>query len=207
VREAGLSDRIEVLLQDYRALEGEYDKLVSIEMIEAVGHENLGEFMRVCGQRLRDDGCAVIQAITIADRDYEADRRSVDFIKRYIFPGGQLVSVAAVSEAAARESSLRMTHMEDFGPHYAETLRRWRETMYRNLEKIRALGLPERFLRMWEYYFCYCEAGFDERNIGVAQIVFEQPSTRRLSVLGSFSDRMADLQRAPRLVAGATTHH
>jgi cyclopropane-fatty-acyl-phospholipid synthase len=207
VREAGLSDRIEVLLQDYRALEGRYDKLVSIEMIEAVGHENLGEFMRICGQRLREDGCAVIQAITIADRDYEADRRSVDFIKRYIFPGGQLVSLSAVNDAVARESTLRMTHLEDFGPHYAETLRRWRETMYCNLEKIRALGLPERFLRMWEYYFCYCEAGFDERTISVAQIVFEQPSTRRRSVLGSFSEGMLPEQRAPRRIAGATAHH
>ncbi len=178
VREAGLSDRIELLLQDYRDLEGRYDKLVSIEMVEAVGHEHLDAFQRVCSERLTPQGAMLLQAITVHDRDLDAHLRSVDFIKRYIFPGGELVSIGALGAAAARASDLRMTQLEDLTPHYAETLRRWRERMQQNLPRMRALGLDERFLRMWEYYLCYCEGGFEERQIGLVQVVFEKPGAR-----------------------------
>jgi cyclopropane-fatty-acyl-phospholipid synthase len=187
VAEAGLSDRVEVLFEDYRDLRGHYDKLVSIEMIEAVGHEHLEQFFRVCEQRLCPDGAMLLQVITVPDRDYEAHKQSVDFIKRYIFPGGHLVSVGAASAAAARASQLRLTHLEDIGPHYAETLRRWRRSMFDNESRIRALGLSESFLRMWEYYLCYCEGGFEERQISVVQALFEQPGARRGSVLGHLS--------------------
>jgi cyclopropane-fatty-acyl-phospholipid synthase len=184
VAEAGLEGRVEVLLEDYRDLRGRYDKLVSIEMIEAVGHENLGRFFRVCSERLRSDGAMLLQAITIPDRDFEEHTRSVDFIKRYIFPGGELVSLGAVQAAAAGAGDLRLTHLEDFTPHYAETLRRWRQRMFANLPRMRALGLSDRFLRMWEFYLCYCEGGFEERQIGVVQALFEKPGARRAPLLG-----------------------
>ncbi len=184
IAEAGLEDRVEVLLEDYRDLSGSYDKLVSVEMIEAVGHEQLESFFRVCGERLEPDGVMVLQAITVPDRDLEEHVRSVDFIKRYIFPGGELVSVGAVNDAASHASSLRMTHLEDLTPHYAETLRRWRRRMFENLPGMRRLGLDDRFLRMWEFYLCYCEGGFEERSIGLVQAVLEKPGARHEPVLG-----------------------
>ena len=185
VDEAGLADRIEVLLEDYRDLSGSYDKLVSIEMIEAVGHEQLDTFFGVCGERLKPDGVMALQAITVPDKDFEAHARSVDFIKRYIFPGGELVSVGSVNAAASRATDLRLTHLEDLTPHYAETLRRWRTRMFQNLPRMRALGLDDRFLRMWEFYLCYCEGGFEERSIGLVQAVLEKSGARRAPVLGS----------------------
>jgi cyclopropane-fatty-acyl-phospholipid synthase len=184
VEEAGLADRIEVLLEDYRDLSGSYDKLVSIEMIEAVGHKQLETFFDVCGERLKPDGVMALQAITVPDKDFEAHVRSIDFIKRYIFPGGELVSVGAMNDAASRASGLRLTHLEDLTPHYAETLRRWRSRMFENLPRMRDLGLDDRFLRMWEFYLCYCEGGFEERSIGLVQAVLEKPGARRASVLG-----------------------
>jgi cyclopropane-fatty-acyl-phospholipid synthase len=175
VREAGLSDRVDVLLRDYRDLAGRFDRLVSIEMIEAVGHAQLDTFLRVCGERLAPGGSLLLQAITVPDQDFAAHVRSVDFIKRYVFPGGELVSIGAVGDAARRASDLRLVHLEDLTPHYAETLRRWRRRMVENLPRMRALGLEERFLRMWEFYLAYCEAGFEERCTGLVQMVYAQP--------------------------------
>ena len=185
VADAGLTDRIEVCLRDYRDLTGTYDKLVSIEMIEAVGADYLEEFFGVCDERLSDDGVMALQAITIPDRHFDAHCKTVDFIKRYIFPGGNLVSTGAIGHAAAESGELRVTHLEDLGPHYAETLRRWREDFTQNLSQIAALGFDTRFQRMWEFYLCYCEGGFDERQIGLAQVVLEKSATRRPSLLGA----------------------
>ena len=185
VQEAGLSSRVEVCRRDYRDLTGTYDKLVSIEMIEAVGAEYLEEFFAVCDQRLAADGVMALQAITIPDRDFEAHCNSVDFIKRYIFPGGNLVSIGAMGQAAAAAGELRVTHLEDLAPHYAETLRRWRDRFSENLEKVAALGFDEKFQRMWEFYLCYCEGGFDERQIGLVQVVLEKSGTRRPALLGA----------------------
>ncbi len=187
IAEAGLSDRVEILFEDYRDLTGHYDKLVSLEMIEAVGSDHLDSFFGVCSDRLTPEGVMLLQAITVPDRDYAAHTRTVDFIKRYIFPGGDLVSVLAMNEAAARSSDLRMTHLEDLSPHYAETLRRWRDKLFANLREMRRLGLDDHFLRMWEFYLCYCEGGFEEREIGVVQAVFEKPAVRRQTPLGSFT--------------------
>jgi cyclopropane-fatty-acyl-phospholipid synthase len=175
VQAAGLSDRIDVLLCDYRDLTGSFDRLVSIEMIEAVGHARLDAFVRVCGERLARGGVLALQAITIPDQHFAAHTRSVDFIKRYIFPGGELVSMAAVNDAVRRVSDLRLVHLEDLTEHYAETLRRWRQRMRENLPRMRELGLHERFLRMWEFYLCYCEAGFEERSTGLVQMVYAKP--------------------------------
>jgi cyclopropane-fatty-acyl-phospholipid synthase len=184
VASAGLGDLVEVRFEDYRDLGGRFDHLVSIEMIEAVGHRNYDAYFRACSERLQPDGAMLLQAITVRDRDFEASTRSVDFIKRYVFPGGQCASVGAVCDSVARVTDLRLTHLEDFSAHYAETLRRWRERMLENLDAMRALGLSERFLRMWEFYLCYCEGAFREREIGVVQMLLEKPDSRRAPVLG-----------------------
>ena len=182
VREAGLADRVTVLIADYRELDaavhGRFDKLVSIEMIEAVGHERQPEYFRKCAEMLRPDGAMLLQAITIDDRRYDRARRSVDFIQRYIFPGSCLTSVANMSAVLARATDLRIAHHEDIGPHYATTLAHWRERFRARAAEIRALGFPEAFMRMWEYYFCYCEAGFRERAIGDVQLLLVKPECR-----------------------------
>jgi cyclopropane-fatty-acyl-phospholipid synthase len=178
VRAAALQDRITIIKRDYRDLRGRYDKLVSIEMIEAVGHQYFDTFFGKCSALLKDDGRMLLQAITIADQRYESACKSVDFIKRYIFPGCCIPSVAALTGAAARASDLRLVRLDDIGPHYATTLRMWRENLMRNLEAVRALGYPDEFIRMWEFYFCYCEAGFAERALGDVQALFVKPGAR-----------------------------
>jgi cyclopropane-fatty-acyl-phospholipid synthase len=175
---AGLGERVTLLLEDYRDLSGRYDKLVSIEMIEAVGHEYLETFFAKCSALLKDEGMMLLQAITIADQRYEAARKSVDFIRRYIFPGSCIPSVASLSRAVARASDMRLFHLEDIGPHYATTLRLWRKNLFGNLERVRALGLSEEFIRMWEFYLCYCEAGFAERALGDVQALYVKPCAR-----------------------------
>ncbi len=187
VREAGLEDRIRVLFKDYRDLEGRFDKLVSIEMIEAVGHHYLETFFRACSDRLEDDGMMMLQAITITDRVYERHKHSVDFIKRYIFPGSCIPSIAAMTRAAARATDLKLDHLEDITPSYARTLRAWRRRFFENLEPVRALGFSDAFVRMWEYYLCYCEAGFEERYLGDVQMRFFKPMARPEPVLPPLS--------------------
>jgi len=185
VQQAGLSDRVIVLCEDYRQLTGQYDKLVSIEMVEAVGHEYFDTYFGKCSTLLKPDGLMLLQAITIADQRYAAARRSVDFIQRYIFPGGCLPSVAVISDTVARNTDMRIVHLEDIGPHYATTLKHWRERFMNRLDEVRALGYPEEFIRMWEYYLCYCEGGFRERAIGTAQVLLGKPLNRRKALLPS----------------------
>ena len=188
VRREGLEQHVQIRLQDYRDIQGQFDKIVSIEMIEAVGQEFYPEYFRTCSRLLRPDGLFAIQAITIPDQMYEFARRNVDFIKRYIFPGGGLPSVTVVSECLRRHTNLNMVYLEDFGKHYAETLRRWHETFLAKEDRIRALGFDDQFIRMWRYYLAYCEAGFDERLTGVSQIVMAGPQYRQsLSVTDSAS--------------------
>jgi len=171
VHAAGLNGRITVLLEDYRDLKGTFDKLVSIEMIEAIGHQYFNEFFRQCASRLVQDGRMLLQSITIADRHYARARDEVDFIKRYIFPGCCIPAVSALAQAMAESSDLRIVHLEDIGPHYATTLARWRENFITNLRNARARGYPDSFNRMWEFYLCYCEAGFAERALGDVQLL------------------------------------
>ncbi len=179
VAAAGLADKVTVLLEDYRDLRGRYDKLVSIEMIEAVGHAFYDTFFQRCSSLLAADGLFALQAITIADQRYEQARRSVDFIQRHIFPGSCIPSVAALSASVARASDLRLFHLEDIGPHYATTLQHWRRRLRAQWPALRAGGCPEQFLRLWEFYFCYCEGGFAERALGDAQMLFVKPRCRR----------------------------
>jgi cyclopropane-fatty-acyl-phospholipid synthase len=178
-RKAGLEDQISLLKKDYRDIRGEFDRLVSIEMIEAVGHHFYAAFFQTCSRLLKDEGLMALQAITIGDQIFDRHKRSVDFIKRYIFPGSCIPSITAISDAIARATDLRLTHLEDITPHYARTLREWRRRFFANVDKVREMGYPETFIRMWEYYLCYCEGGFAERYIGDAQMLFAKPLFRR----------------------------
>lgn len=176
---SGAADRINLLLSDYRDLDGRFDKLASIEMIEAVGHQYLDTYFKRCSELLKPDGTFVLQAIVMPDRGYQQYLRSVDFIQRYVFPGGCLPSVGAMVKSVARSTDFRLVHVEDFAPHYAETLRRWRSAFLAQRENVRALGYDERFFRLWNYYLCYCEAAFEERSVGVVQIQLDKPGCRR----------------------------
>jgi len=179
VARAGLSDRVTLLLEDYRDLEGQYDKIVSIEMIEAIGHEFLDVYFGRCTELLRPDGMMLLQAITIADQRYDAALKSVDFIQRYIFPGGFLPSVNAMLRSVTRSTDMRIYHLEDIGAHYAMTLNQWRDRFSSSLQRVREQGFSEEFIRMWQYYFCYCEGAFVERAIGNVQILLTKPACRR----------------------------
>ncbi|MBC7545121.1 MAG: class I SAM-dependent methyltransferase [Candidatus Sericytochromatia bacterium] len=183
IAEAGLTDRITVLLADYRDLTGRYDKVVSVEMIEAIGAEYYETFFRTCATLMRPEGLLLIQAITFPDQVFERARLEVDFIKRYIFPGCCIPSVKAMNDAVCSSSDMRMVNAEDITPHYALTLRHWRRRFFDNLPAIRALGYSESFIRMWEYYFCWCEAGFTERYIGDVQLLYARPMSRHVPFL------------------------
>ena len=184
IARAGLQDRITLLQSDYRDLDGQYDKLVSIEMIEAVGHEYHDTYFRKCCELLKRDGLMLLQAITIADQHYERAKKTVDFIKRYIFPGGCLTSVTAMSSTLTRVTDMRIVDLDDIGPHYATTLRHWRERFFDNIDRVRGMGFSEEFIRMWQYYLCYCEGGFLERAIGNVQMLMMRPDARPESPVG-----------------------
>ena len=182
----GLQDQITLLLEDYRDLSGQYDKLVSIEMIEAVGHQFLDNYFKQCAHLLKSDGLMLLQAITIREQRYEQAKSTVDFIQRYIFPGGALPSVQKMLEVVSRETDMNLLHMEDFGLHYARTLRLWHENFRRAHGRLGELGYDDYFLRLWEFYLCYCEGGFLERSIGTAQLLLARPTARTQPLLGRF---------------------
>ncbi|MFL5320173.1 MAG: class I SAM-dependent methyltransferase [Myxococcaceae bacterium] len=170
----GLSDRVHVLGADYRELQGQYDKLVSVEMIEAVGPHGLGPYFRKATSLLKPGGRMALQAITLCERRYEAARRQEDYIKRYIFPGSCLPSLSALARASA-EADLEADGSEDLSAHYPRTLASWRERFMNALPEIEALGLPQVFLRSWEWYLAYCEGGFREGHLGTHQLVYRRP--------------------------------
>jgi cyclopropane-fatty-acyl-phospholipid synthase len=182
VAAAGLRDRVTVLLRDYRDLEGCYDKVVSVEMIEAVGHEYLSDYFRACSERLTSEGMLLLQAITIADQHHERHRTSVDFIKEHIFPGSCIPSITTLVKATTRATDLRLSHLDDLTPHYARTLRVWRQRFLEQSPRVRALGFDEPFIRMWDYYLAYCEGGFAERYLGCVHMLFTKPAARPSSL-------------------------
>ena len=188
VREEKLEHKITLLFEDYRNLQGKYDKLVSIEMIEAVGHRYYDTFFNKCGELLKDNGIMLIQAITIADQRYEQAKNSVDFIQRYIFPGSCIPSNTALLESTTNASDLRLFHLEDIGPHYATTLRLWREEMFRNRDIVKKRGYKEELIRMWDFYLSYCEGGFEERAISDVHMIFAKPWNRHSPILPNVSD-------------------
>ncbi|MFM9384949.1 class I SAM-dependent methyltransferase [Pseudomonas sp. UV AK001] len=182
----GLQDRVTLLLKDYRDLTGQYDKLVSIEMIEAVGHRFLPTYFKQCAHLLKSNGLMLLQAITIRDQRYEQAKRGVDFIQRYIFPGGALPCVQKMLEIVSRDTDMNLLHMEDFGLHYARTLRLWHENFRHAHGRLSELGYDDYFLRLWEFYLCYCEGGFLERTIGTAQLLLAKPAAMPAPLLGRF---------------------
>lgn len=183
IEKEGLTDQVNLLLSDYRDLNGQFDKIASIEMIEAVGWRYYRTFMKKCCDLLASDGLLAMQAITIQDQYYDSARKSVDFIQRYIFPGCCIPSTTALIDAATSASQLKLSHFEDMTPHYARTLATWRERFLARQEDVRALGFGDEFIRMWEFYLCYCEGGFTERHIGSVQMLFAKRDNRRAPIL------------------------
>ncbi len=179
IQAAGLQDRVTLLLQDYRDLRGQFDKLVSIEMIEAVGANYLETYFRCCDRLLAPDGAMLLQAITIQDQLYARALRSVDFIQRHVFPGSFIPSIQALASAVSRATNMKIFHLQDIGPHYARTLALWRQNFFDNIGAVRRLGFPDSFIRLWEFYLCYCEGGFAERQLGDVQILLTKPGCRR----------------------------
>ncbi|MFF7397507.1 class I SAM-dependent methyltransferase [Achromobacter sp. NPDC008082] len=176
IRRAGLQFRVDVLLQDYRDLHGQFDKLVSIEMIEAIGAAYLPTYFAKVGELLKPEGVALIQAITIEDHRYAQALKAVDFIKLHVFPGSFMPSIQAMLNAKTRASDLSLVHLEDFGLSYARTLQAWRQRFVARLDAVRAQGFDERFIRLWEFYLAYCEGGFRERAIGVSHLLLARPA-------------------------------
>lgn len=178
IKKKGLEGKITLLFEDYRKLEGKYDKVVSIEMIEAVGAQFLNEYISKCADLLKEDGALFLQAITINDQIYDRALKEVDFIKKYIFPGSFIPSSFAIQEAAKTASDLRMYDFEDLTPHYTKTLLSWRDRFMANKNAIKKLGFDDVFIKKWDYYFCYCAGGFAERSIGSVHMIFGKPLYR-----------------------------
>jgi cyclopropane-fatty-acyl-phospholipid synthase len=178
VAEAGLTDRVTVLDHDYRDLSGTYDKLVSVEMVEAVDWRDHDRFFSACADLLRPDGVAAMQAIVIADESFERAKHHDDFIRRYVFPGGCLPSITSIA-GSARRAGLRMVDLRDIGHHYPETLRRWRANVQMHEREIAGLGFDAAFRRLWDLYLTYCEAAFLERHVSDVQVVLAKPAWRR----------------------------
>lgn len=179
-KKEGLSDRIEIRLQDYRELKGKFDKIISIEMLEAVGHKYMPEYFKICNSLLKENGALALQVITCPDNRYNTLRKSVDFIQKHIFPGSLLPSVARINECINKTSDMYLFDIKDIGIDYAKTLRLWLEAFNQKNLQIKALGMDETFLRKWSYYFQYCEAAFRMRNISVVQLVYTRPNNRNL---------------------------
>lgn len=183
IKDEGLENQIDIQLCDYRTIEGQFDKIVSIEMIEAVGHEYLGTFFANCDRLLKPNGIMALQAITIPDQRYDSYRKNSDWIQQYIFPGAVVPSLTALSNAATKHSNLFVDRIENIGVHYAKTLNIWRKNLYRNKENIIHLGMDERFIRTWDYYLSYCEAAFATRHLNTLQIVLSRQNNSSLTEL------------------------
>jgi len=178
IEEKKLSYQISVLKKDYRDLDGSYDKIVSIEMVESVGHEYLDEYFKICNRLLKTSGVMLIQSITISDYLYNHYLHSMDFIRKYVFPGGSLPSISVMLDSISKSSDMTLFHCESYASSYAKTLEAWHQRFILNKEKVIELGYPKCFLRLWEYYLKYCQAGFEERVIDVHQLVLKKPDNR-----------------------------
>ena len=182
VVQEGLESKIKVINKDYRKLDGQYDKIVSIEMIEAVGYEYISDYFTKISTLLKSNGLMALQGITYNDQNFDTYKDSVDFIKKYIFPGSCLISISQIIDVIKNRTDLSMIDMEDITRHYAETLNRWRKNFMGALPEVKAMGYSKSFINMWEFYFLYCEAGFLERNIGDVQLVFAKSGARNIKV-------------------------
>lgn len=183
VKKAGLEDRVTLLLDDYRDLEGRFDKLVSIEMIEAVGHRYYQSYFTACGRLLKEDGLMLIQAITVPDQRYEMTKRSTDFIQQYIFPGGELPCIHVITKHITQDSDMQVVAIDDITRDYADTLAAWRERFFERVEDVKVQGFDDIFIRMWDFYLAYCEGGFRERTISTVQMVMAKPRCQLLPIV------------------------
>ncbi len=182
IKKNGLGSQINIFNKDYRKIEGKYDKIVSIEMIEAVGHQFIPQYFSKISSLLKEDGLVAIQGITYNDQNFETYKNSVDFIKKYIFPGSCLISLAHISDVIKEYTDLAIVDMEDITRHYAETLSRWKSNFLQVIPEVKKMGFSEPFIKMWEFYFVFCEAGFLERNIGDVQLVFSKSGARNIDI-------------------------
>lgn len=180
VAQEKLQDQITVLKHDYRDLKGTYDKIVSIEMVEAVGHQFYSSFFSKCSQLLKPNGLMLMQAITTQDRRYEKEKNQTDFIRKYIFPGGCLPSNEVVARHIRMDTDMHIVGLEDITLDYAQTLACWRDRFFKRINDVKALGFDEVFIRMWDFYLCYCEGGFRERVINTSQFMFAKPRCKHL---------------------------
>ena len=191
---------IHLLFEDYRNLRGQYDKIVSIEMFEAVGFEHYDDYFRACDRLLKPNGSMLLQTITIKESKFQQYRKQSDWIKKHIFPGAELASVIEIQRSLARSTRMQMFHMEDIGMHYALTLHEWRRRFLEHLPEVRQLGFDNRFVRMWDYYLAYCEGAFLERYISDAQMVLSK-SPRQTKFMYEPSMGGAWQERSPRAIA------
>jgi cyclopropane-fatty-acyl-phospholipid synthase len=175
-------DRIELLFEDYRNLSGQYDKIVSIEMFEAVGYDHYDDYFAACDRLLKPDGSMLLQTITIQESKFEQYRKQSDWIKKYIFPGAELASVVAIQQSLARTTRMQLLHLQDIGRHYALTLHEWRRRFLEHLAEVRRLGFDDRFVRMWDYYLAYCEGAFHEGYISDVQLVLSKVASKLHSI-------------------------
>ncbi|OUW62655.1 MAG: hypothetical protein CBD58_01550 [bacterium TMED198] len=182
IKDEGLTDKVRLLKEDYRKLSGKFNKVVSIEMIEAVGHEFVPLYFKKVSSLLKNDGLFAMQGITYNDQNFDVYKKSVDFIKKYIFPGSCLISIAQVAETIKTDTDLSLVDLEDITVHYARTLKAWRLKFLKELDKVKKIGFSNEFINIWEFYFVYCEAGFLERNIGDYQFVFSKPSRSNIQI-------------------------
>ena len=182
IKDEGLESKITLINKDYRDLDGKYDKIVSIEMIEAVGHEYIPDYFSKLSSLLKNNGLVALQGITYNDQNFEVYKNSVDFIKKYIFPGSCLISIAQIIDVIKKDTDLAMVDMEDITKHYAVTLNRWRKNFMDVIPKVKEMGYSQAFINMWEFYFLYCEAGFSERNIGDVQMIFAKSGSRNINI-------------------------
>jgi cyclopropane-fatty-acyl-phospholipid synthase len=178
IERSGLSGQVQVLLQDYRKLSGRFDKIVSVEMFEAVGHRNYDAFFGQCDRLLKPHGSMLLQTITMPDRRFRDYLRRCDWVQKHIFPGAELASIAEILQSLARVTRLQLHHADEIGMHYSYTLRAWRERFLATIPRVRALGFDDRFIRMWEFYLASCEAAFAERSIGNAQLLLTKAGNR-----------------------------
>ena len=182
IKDEGLESKITLINKDYRDLDGKYDKIVSIEMIEAVGYEYIPHYFSKLSSLLNSNGLVALQGITYNDQNFEVYKDSVDFIKKYIFPGSCLISIAQIIDVIKKDTDLAMVDMEDITKHYAVTLNRWRKNFMDVIPKVKEMGYSQAFINMWEFYFLYCEAGFSERNIGDVQMIFAKSGSRNINI-------------------------
>ena len=180
IKAKGLENKINLVLKDYRDLTGVYDKVVSIEMVEAVGHEYLEEYFEVCSKLTKENGLFLMQVITIPDQRYDSARKEIDFIKRYIFPGSCIPSIEKISKCIRNKTDYRIVDMDEYAWHYALTLNKWHESLMKHEDEVKKM-FSDKFLRMWQFYFSYCEGGFAERVIGMSQMLFAKPFNRTIT--------------------------